>query len=133
MFPVIDLIATVGGLVVPPVFDFIKKKFIKEENDTVERTIGSLATTKPEVLPEYINALTGAKKAEVEFFNRDVVGTPSAWVIDLRASIRPATVALGIVSLCLMAMLPERINIPPDIRYFLEVNISSWFGSKLKE
>lgn len=132
MLPVIDLIASVGGLVVPPLFDFIKKKFIKEENDNVERTIGSLATTKPEVLPEYINALTGAKKAEVEFFNRDVVGTPSPWVIDLRASIRPATVGLGILMIALTAILPERVDIPPDIRYFLEVNISSWFGSKLK-
>jgi hypothetical protein len=133
MIPVLDIVASLGGLIVPPVFDFIKKKFIKTENDTVERTIGSLATTKPEVLADYVNALTGAKDAEVRFFNRDVVGAPSLWVINLRASIRPITVATGLLCFVALGVAPEYVSIPPDIRYFFEVNISSWFGSKLKE
>lgn len=132
MIPVLDLIATVGGMILPPAFDFIKKKFIKEENDTSERTLGTLATTKPEVLPEYITALSGLKEAEVKFFNRDVVGMPSQWVINLRATIRPATIAAGLLLFILDFALGTSFDIPPDVRYFFEANISSWFGSKIK-
>jgi len=132
MIPVLDLIATVGGMILPPAFDFIKKKFIKEENDTSERTLGTLATTKPEVLPEYITALSGLKEAEVKFFNRDVVGMPSQWVINLRATIRPATIAAGLLLFILDFALGISFDIPPDVRYFFEANISSWFGSKIK-
>lgn len=129
---ILDLIATVGGLVVPPMFDFIKKKFIKEENDSVERTIGSLATTKPDVLPEYINALTASKKADVEFFNRDVIGTPSGPVVDLRATIRPLTVALGLIFLAMDAGI-DGFNMDPGTKLFLEATIASWFGTRLTQ
>jgi hypothetical protein len=129
---ILDLVATLGGLILPPAFDFIKKKFIKAENDTVERTIGSLATTKPEVLADYINALSGAKEADVKYFNRDVVGTPSLWVTDLRASIRPLTIAAGILLFGMDIALGQEFNMTPDVRVFFEVVISSWFGSRLQ-
>ena len=139
MFPTIDLIATLGGLVLPPAFDFIKKKFIKSENDTPERTIGSLATTKPEVLPQYVEALATLKNSMVKFFNRDVIGTPSMWVINLRAAIRPIGVILAFVTLGAIVYLSLNSKMLTDtniletvtgVRLSCEVIISSWFGSR---
>ena len=126
---ILDLIATVGGLVVPPAFDFIKKKFIKEENDTPERTIGSLATTKPEVLPEYVNSLATWYKAQVEWFNRDVIGTPSQWIVNLRAAIMPVTVVVCLVMLALS--IEGVIMLQEGVRLFCETSVSSWMGSRL--
>ena len=93
----IDLIATLAGMIIPPAYDFIKKKFVKESNDTPERTMGSLATTKPEVLPAYIAALSTFYESQVKFFNRDIAGTPSQWIIDLRSAIRPLVVVASVV------------------------------------
>ena len=129
MFPIIDLIAAVGGLIVPPAFDFIKKKFVKASNDTPERTMGSLATTKPEVLPDYVKALATYSDAKVKFFNRDVIGQASQWVVDLRASIRPIGVIASFV--ILIAIAGEVITDIEGVRLSCEVVISSWFGSRI--
>ena len=134
----LDLIASLGGMIIPGLFDFVKKKFIKEENDTPERTIGSLATTKPEVLPEYINALVANKDAECRFFNRDVIGTPSSWVVNLRAAIRPVTVVISLLVIAGMVVAvfsglkfsPEEENMLIGIRLSCESNISAWIGSR---
>ena len=113
----------------PPVFDFIKKKFIKSESDTPERTMGTLATTKPEALPGYVEGMAKLFGARVEFFNRDVIGSPSQWVVDLRACIRPVTV---VACLLMMALSwTEIMNPAPGARYFAEVAITSWMGSRL--
>lgn len=69
---------------------FLKKKFVKSEIDTPERSIGSFATVKPDVLPEYVKAISEYKRAEKEWFNRDVIGECSRWVNNTRALIRPA-------------------------------------------
>lgn len=136
MFPLIDLIATVGGLIVPPAIDFFKKKFIKAENDTPERTAGTLATTKPEVLPEYVNSISGLKDADVRYFNRDVAGNPSQWVVDLRAAIRPLGVSIALLALVGMAIaavfIPE-INMDALVgpRITCEAMVSSWFGHRI--
>jgi len=140
--PLLDAAVTIGGLIIPPAFDFIKKKFIKEENDTPERTMGTLATTKPEVLADYVNALGSYLKAQVDFFNRDVIGQCSQWVVNLRAAIRPTTVAVGVIALILNAFDGGQIpftsytfhfNLPEGIRLFFEGNCSSWFGSRLSK
>lgn len=143
----LDLIAAIGGLIIPPAFDFIKKKFIKTENDTPERTIGSLATTKPDVLPEYVKSLADLKDSEVRFFNRDVVGTPSQWVVDLRSAIRPMGVVLafmllsGIVFLMFygegkLGQSPFGGEVLSDtlagVRVSCEAIISSWFGDRIR-
>ena len=47
----LDAIASLGGLIVPPIFDFVKKKFLKKD-DTAEATLSSLAVTKPEILKQ---------------------------------------------------------------------------------
>ena len=65
---ILDVAVSLAGLIVPGVFDFIKKKFIKSESDTPERTMSSLATTKPEVLPEYTKALASLMQAQTLLF-----------------------------------------------------------------
>jgi len=48
----IDAIIALIGLVVPPAFDFIKKKFIKQGKDSPEATMASLAVTKRKFYPD---------------------------------------------------------------------------------
>lgn len=127
--PWIDGVLAIGGLIVPPVFDFIKKKFVKPENDTPERTISSLAVSKPEVIPEYVKALASHLQAKTGWFNRDVVGTPSQVIIDLRAGIRPIGVIIAFA--LLFADATPGITLAEGARYSCEVVISSWFGSRL--
>lgn len=133
---IFDIIASLGGLIIPPVFSFIKKKFIKSENDTPERTIGDLATTKPEVVPDYVQALSTLLDAKVKFFNRDVIGSPSQWVVDLRAAIRPIGVVISFAILSYMVYaaltgVPMSANDTwVGVRLSCECMITSWFGSR---
>ena len=128
---VLQGIISLGGLVIPPAFDFIKKKFIKSEADTPERTMGNLAATKPEVLPEYIKALTGLNEAGIKDFNKDVIGTPSQWIVDLRAAIRPLTVTFALGHIIVTHLFG--LNLPSEVLAFYNLNISSWFGAKLNK
>lgn len=70
---IIEIIATLGGMVLPPAVDFLKKKFLKPSSDTPEATMSALATTNPEVLPQYMTAMSGWLEAQTKYFNRDVV------------------------------------------------------------
>jgi hypothetical protein len=126
---ILDAIVSLGSLIVPPAFDFVKKKFIKGEADTPERTMGSLATTKPEVLPGYVKSMAELKEAQAKFFNRDVIGEPSQIVVDLRAAIRPLTVLIGLG--LIGAEMFTDMKLDEGSRLFLEANISNWFGSRL--
>jgi len=126
---ILDVAVSLAGLIVPGVFDFIKKKFIKSESDTPERTMSSLATTKPEVLPEYTKALASLMQAQTNFFNRDVIGTPSTWVRDLRSAIRPVVVVVGLLSLNLDAF--TVIFLTDGTRLFFEAIVSTWMGDRL--
>ena len=126
----IDAILALAGLVLPSAFDFIKKKFIPAENDTAERTMGSLATSKPDILPAYVTALATNRESEVKFFNRDVSGTPSQWVVDLRASIRPIGV---VISFIVLGLAVTGVYTPNnELRYTCEIVISSWYGDRIK-
>ena len=131
MFPVIDAIVAIGSLIIPPVFDFVKKKFVKAESDTPERTMGNLATTKPEVLAEYTTSLETYMDAQTKFFNRDISGTPSQWVVDLRAAIRPTVVAVGVLALVVGPYYD--VQLQDGVRLFFEAAIMSWFGSRLTQ
>jgi len=129
---ILDIIASIGGLIIPPVFNFVKKKFIKSENDTPERTIGDLATTKPEVVPDYVQALATLLDAKVKFFNRDVIGSPSQWVVNLRGAIRPAGVILAFAILAYMVVTsPTETASVLGVRASCEIMVSSWFGDRL--
>jgi len=125
----IDAILALGGLIIPPAFDFIKKKFVKG-GDTSQATANTLATTKPEVLPEFLKASAGIIEADVKWFNRDVIGIPSQWVVDLRACIRPMSVVIGFALLALD--MSNTLTLDPGTRGSIIVNNSSWFGSRIK-
>ena len=137
--PVVDAVLAVGSLIVPPAVDFIKKKFLKTGTDTPEATMSTLATTKPEVLPEYVKASKELILAQVEFFKRDISGIPSQWVVDLRAVIRPiGTLGAGCVLGLIIMMSMTGYSVPPEmqetlagVRYSCEVIVSSWFGDRL--
>ena len=137
--PILDAAVVIGGLVIPPIFDFIKKKFVKEENDTPERTMGTLATTKPEALADYTKAMAAYYDSLTKWFNRDVTGSPSQWVTDLRASIRPATVIictgiliyLGASAVMGVKFDPSTTATVDGIRVTCEAVVSSWMGDRI--
>lgn len=126
----IDAIASVLGLVVPPAFDFIKKKFLKPNADNPSATLSTLATTKPEIIDKFVAAQAELLKAQKDYFNRDVIGMPSLWVVNMRASIRPIFV---ILSLSVRGLgWNFGWNIDAAFKVLMDVCISSWFGSRLK-
>lgn len=125
----IDAILALGGLIIPPAFDFIKKKFVKAD-DTPQATANTLAVSKPEILPDYLRAVAEITSTDVKWFNRDIIGSPSQWVIDLRACIRPASVVIGFVLLALDMLNPGILD--PGTRGSIIVNNSSWFGSRIR-
>lgn len=135
----VDAIIALAGLAIPPVVDFVKKKFLKKEQDTPEATMSTLATTKPEVMPAYLTAQTGLMEATIKFFNRDVCGTPSQWVVDLRAAIRPVGVVISFVTLIVLAVMaltgfkvdPTVAETLAGVRYSCELVVSSWFGDRI--
>jgi len=134
-----DAIVALVGLVVPSVVDFVKKKFLKKEANTPEATMSTLATTKPDVLPAYIDAIVKHLGALVQYFNRDVSGTPSQWVVDLRAAIRPVGVSIAFSTLGVMAFMalsgtkidPSVNDTVTGIRLSCELVVSSWFGDRI--
>lgn len=123
-----DLVASVGGLVVSPIYDFIKKKFISGAADTPERTAGNLAVTKPEALAPYIDGLVKLEDAKIRYFNRDVVGTISVWVSDIRAAIRPITVIVSLA--CLFFDGLAWIDLNTGARVTFELCVTSWMGDR---
>ena len=129
----LDAIISLGGLIVPPVFDFLKKKFIKTGKDTPEATMASLAVSKPEALAPYVEAMAGYIRAQVAYFNRDVVGELPISVTALRASIRPIVVIVGLGHLILHGVFGNAVVLEPGVRYFYEANISSWFGTRMNK
>ena len=135
----IEAILALVSLVIPPAFDFVKKKFLKPSVDTPEATLSALATTKPEVMAPYITAQTGLLDAKTRYFNRDVCGIPAQWVINLRASIRPVGVIVSFMILGVMAYWAFTgktftADVKPTVdgvRYACVVIMASWFGDRL--
>lgn len=128
---ILALVGTLGGMVFPSIVDFVKKKFIPAANDTPERTMGTLATTKPEVLAPYVTALGTYLEAQTKYFNRDVVGTPSVWVINLRAAIRPVAVIASFLIIGLDML--KQLQLDPATRAGLLTVIGNWIGSRINE
>ena len=127
---VLELISVIGGMVFPPVMDFVKKKFLKPSSDSPEATMSTLATTSPEVLPKYMEAMAGWLEAQTKFFNRDVVGTPSTWVVDARAAIRPIGTILCIVAL-VADTIPGLSSLDQGTRVGMLAIVGNWFGTRL--
>jgi len=126
-----DAIISVGSLIIPPIFDFIKKKFLNSGKDNPIATMSTLAVSKPDILPQYVEALAKYTESQVNFYNRDVVGQVSKWVSNLRAAIRPIYVVLSLA--IVFIELRYKIKLDPAIRYNMEVAIGSWFGSRLNK
>lgn len=129
MTGVIEGAVALGGLILPPAVDFIKKKFLPKDKDTPEATMSALATTNPDILPQYVDSSTSWLKAKVDWFNRDVIGAPSQWVVNLRAAIRPACTVGAVLTLGIGYFKPEALD--PGTRYALITIVSSWFGDRL--
>lgn len=135
----LDAVVALAGLILPPTVDFVKKKFLKKGSDTPEATLSTLATTKPDVLPLYLQAQTGYMDAQIRFFNRDVCGVPSIWVVNLRAAIRPIGVVLAALTLLTMVVLallgvepsPDVADTVVGVRLSCELILSSWFGDRI--
>lgn len=126
----IDAILALGGLVLPPVFDFVKKKFIKTENDSPERTIGSLAVTKPDILPAYVEALAKTMAEKTKWFNRDVIeGKVSPWVANWRAAIRPGIITVTLLHWTLAVIFG--LVIEENLRRAEILLVSEWCGERL--
>ena len=134
----IEAILALAGLVIPPTVDFIKKKFLKGQ-DTPEATLSTLATTKPDVMPAYIDAQSKLLVAQKEHFNRDICGIPSQWIIDLRAAIRPIGVVvsfgiligLGIAYYGDVEITESARPMVEAVKYSAILILSSWFGDRL--
>lgn len=125
----LGLIGTLGGMVLPPIVDFVKKKFLPAESDTPERTISTLATTQPAAVAGYVDSLAKYLQSQVAFFNRDVVGKPSQWVVDLRACIRPLTVCFSFGMLGLEG--GAIITLDAGTRAGFLTVIGNWIGSRI--
>ena len=129
MFPgLLEGVMTLGGLIIPPVFDLIRKKVLGKDDDSPERTLATLATTKPEVMADYVRATAESLKAQAEFFNRDVSGTPSKWVIDMRAAIRPVVTIAATAALTIGYFYNDAID--EGTRATFCAIVSSWFGER---
>ena len=126
---ILGLVGTLGGMLLPPIVDFVKKKFIPAANDTPERTMGTLATTAPAVLAGYVDALAKFYQSQTAYFNRDVVGTPSTWVINLRAVIRPLVVIGAFILLGIEAAGLNKLD--PVTRTGSLTVIGNWLGSRI--
>jgi len=124
----LDLAASALGFVVPPVFDFLKKKFLGPDEDTPEATLSSLATTKPEIMPQFVDSQCKLYDAKTRFFNRDVVGEVSLWVRNLRSVIRP----LFVIYTILFTIAATYFGWHTDqyIKTIMEINATSWFSSR---
>ena len=137
----IEAILALVSLALPPLFDFAKKKFLKPSEDTPEATMAALATTKPEVMGEYLQGQAGLLEAKTKYFNRDICGIPAQWVINLRASIRPFGVIIAFFILAVMAYLAfnnysfsaDMKSTVDGVRYACVVIMASWFGDRLSE
>ena len=126
----IEAIMALAGLLVPPVTDFVKKKFLKQGTDTPEATMSSLATTSPETLPGYMTAMAQWYEAITKWFNRDVVGTPSQGIVDLRAGIRPIGVIVSFLILALDHY--ASLNLDQATRGTMDMCITSWFSARMQ-
>ena len=115
------------GMVWPTVAQGVKSLFGKKTS-TEEETVGALANTNPDVLPEYIRAVNEGKDFKLKWFNRDVLGDVHWLVSSWRAAIRPFVVTCSIIALVLMYF--GGTAAPKEITSVLAFYVSSWMGGR---
>ena len=128
---ILEAATALGGLILPPVIDIFKKKVLGLPEESDEGTLASLARSNPEAMSGYVKAKADLYDAEARLFNRDIAGTPSTWVVDLRAAIRP-----GVTLLCVLALIVEMLpfaalGLDQGTRATMCLIVSSWFGDRL--
>lgn len=122
---ILSSISLIGNVIIPPLFSLIKSIFKIKDNP--EDTLSTLATTKPDILPNYVKAQADYLEAETKFFQRDISGIPSQWVIDLRAFIRPLAVIFSFM--LLFSSLFYEISSP--VLILINGVIGNWLGTKI--
>lgn len=125
----LGVLVPLASMIFPAAVDFFKKKFIPAANDSPERTMGTLATTKPETLGPYVQSLAAYLEAQVKFFNRDVIGNASKWVVDSRAIIRPLCVVGSLIALALEYT--GILKLDPATRTGMLSIVTNWVGSRV--
>ena len=130
-------VGAIAGMILPPVVDFAKKKWLPAGTDTPEATLSTLATTNPEVMVDYVDATSRQMEAKIKHFNRDVVGQPSQWVVDTRAAIRPVTTAVCTATVVVDAIAQAFMGHPVNAQVQMAIApawiiVGSWFGTRLK-
>jgi energy-converting hydrogenase Eha subunit F len=115
-----------GNTVIPPLFSFLKSLF--KIQDTPQDTLSTLAISKPEVIPQYIEAQARLLESETKYFQRDISGIPSQIVIDIRAIIRPASVILSFIILFISMF----TSINAYILLTCQGVIGNWIGTKIE-
>lgn len=123
----LEVITTLGGLILPPVIDLVRKKIIGREEETPEATLATLAVSKPEVIPNYVDALARLEESRTKYFQRDVLGNTSRWVTDIRAAIRPVITVFALSALIIGYF--GHFNLDENTRATLCFVVSSWFGT----
>lgn len=124
----ISAISALGGLIVPPIYSLIKG-WVGKKSDSPTDTLNTLATTNPSQMSSYMSSLATWLSAKVKFFNRDVVGTPSQWVVDLRASIRPVYIVSYIIMMFFSVYFGYKID--PAFSALGNSCVSFWFSNRM--
>lgn len=126
----LTLATFLGNTVIPPLYNLVKGIFFKGKvSENPEGTMDTLATTKPEVLAPYVEGLAKYYNALTVYFNRDVSGIPSLWVINLRATIRPLSVLFAFVLMGLGIF--KYFVIPDPVMLTCSGVIGNWVGTRI--
>ena len=120
-------VLALAGMIWPSVAQGVKHLFGKKTS-TEEETVGALANTNPDVLPEYVRAVNEGKEFQLKWFNRDVMGDVHWVVSSWRAAIRPFVVTCSIIALVVMYFLPESRS--DEITNILSFCVASWMGGR---
>lgn len=124
----LGLISLLGNTFLPPVYNIVKGLFSKGKVDNPEQVMSNLATTKPDILPQYVNALALNRDSETKWFNRDIAGVPSKWVVNLRGIIRPLCVIIS-----LSVIIASFFGVKQETQVMITVNgvLGNWLGTKI--
>lgn len=107
--------------------DLVRKKVLGRDSDTPEATLATLATSKPEVIPQYVDALAKLEQSRTAYFQRDITGNASKWVTDLRAAIRPVITVLALLALIVGCF--GYFDLDEGTRSTFCFIVGSWFGT----
>lgn len=131
--PITTILTTLGSMVLPPLLEIVKAKALGTRDPV--QMLSSLAVNEktaqviPSLIENWRSLIETQSQLQVKMFNVDVIGQPSQWVVDLRASIRPVTV---IISLLLFIISPF-ITVPDYVQQACAGFIGFWFGNRMVE